>query len=95
MVSQPILEKISDAAGNYRLGLAAAGSEALVGITEVLITEMVHWTETEIIDFQSLLEKLLQAQEQKNILYIADILEYQILPNISGLNILNEKGDQG
>lgn len=64
----------------FRLGMEAAGSEALIVGIELLTVRISSWNETDLQELNPWLERLFDAQRQKNFLYAADLLEYQILP---------------
>lgn len=94
MTTNSISQSLRIVVDGFRLGMEAAGSDVLIGVTEQLASEISSWPEREIQALNPWLEKLFTAQAQKNFLYVADILEYQVLPLFAGQN-KTEKGDQG
>ena len=80
MIGGTISQTLRMAAVAFRLGREAVGSEALARASELIGAMITDWSEQELQLLNQLLGKLFQAQSQKNFLFVADILEYQILP---------------
>lgn len=94
MIGVTISQTLKMAAEAFRLGMEAAGSEALARATELLEAKISGWSEQELRSLNLLLEELFEAQSSKNFLFAADILEYQVLP-IFAVPTKGEEGDQG
>jgi len=68
-------------AGRYlRLGMEALGSVELVNSIDLLIVKLPELQPSVTAEIQQLLARTLAAQERKDYLYVADLLEYEIAP---------------
>ncbi len=94
MIGVKIPQTLRMAADSFRLGMEAAGSEALADATGLIGTKISGWPEQDLQALNGWLELLFTAQSCKNYLYAADILEFQVLPLFSVPDSL-VKGDQG
>jgi len=65
-----------------RLGMEALGSVELVNSIDLLIAKLPELQPSLASDIQVLLSLALSAQERKDYLYVADLLEYEIAPRL-------------
>lgn len=83
MAEGSLVNSLRLAIESFRLGMEAAGSEALITGTELLAEKISGWSETDLQGLNQWLGNIFEAQKKKNFLYVADLLEYQILPIIT------------
>lgn len=70
-------------AGSYlRLGMEALGSVELVSSIDLLIGKLPELQVSVAGEIQLLLAQALAAQERKDYLYVADLLEYEVAPRL-------------
>lgn len=80
MAENSLTKTLRTAIDAFRLGMEAAGSEAMIVATEMLTVRISGWPAVDLQELNPCLEKLFAAQSERNFLYAADLLEYQILP---------------
>lgn len=94
MAEGSLVDTLRLAIDSFRLGMEAAGSEALIAGTGLLVERISGWSQTELQELNPWLERIFEGQRQKNYLYVSDLLEYQVLPLITAKTII-EKGFKG
>ena len=79
-----MMNALQQAARQSRLGMEGAGSAALVEFIDQVLKSMANPTTAPLgREALPLLKAIIAGQQRGDFLYIADILEYEILPRIS------------
>ncbi len=77
---------------NLRLGMEAQGCEELVSCIDQLVGRLVAFPAEQTILMQQVFGEILIAQERKDYLLVADLLEYEIAPLLQHLECRAENG---
>lgn len=67
---------------HFRLGMYGAGSEGLVTLIDRLLNEIQNsgMAPLQLNELSTLLSEVLAAQERRDLLYLADLLQYRLTP---------------
>lgn len=77
-------EILKEAARQLRLGMEAAGSAALVTLIDELLKVMAAPSKSPLSPKDlPILKELIAGQQRGDFLYVADLLEYEMLPKLS------------
>ena len=78
------LSMLQQVAIHFRLGMHGAGSEGLVALIDRLLGEVQNagMTPLQLNELSALLGEILAAQERRDLLYLADLLQYRLAPLI-------------
>lgn len=81
---------LTDIADSLRLGLEAEANEQLAQQYEILARNLAVIPSHEQAGFTTLLQTILAAQARQDVIGLADLLEYELLPQLRILQILAE-----
>jgi len=85
MEPSDLRNRLNESIRFFRLGMEAHGSDRLRRVIDLLLVELPKLSETEYRDIQICLSQVLAAQERRDFLLVADLLEFQIAPLFSTL----------
>jgi len=71
---------IKSVVGAFRFGMEAQGGEGLIAIIDSLPSLIVERKELALEMLNALLTEILSSQSRKDFLFLADLLEYELLP---------------
>ncbi len=71
---------IKSVVGAFRLGMEAQGGEGLIAIIDSLPSLIAERKELALEMLNELLTEILSSQSRKDFLFLADLLEYELLP---------------
>lgn len=80
MTSEEFLQIALSTVESYRRGMEAQGSESLVALIDVLSALLQSFGSIDSGAFSQVLTAMFAAQERKDCLYLADLLQYEMLP---------------
>ena len=75
----------------FRLGMEAHGSTRLKLAIDLLIVQLPKLSEIECRNIQIQLGHVLSAQERRDFLWVADLLEYQVIPILTSYPMNDER----
>lgn len=65
---------------SFRLGMEGQGSQALVELIDSLSQSLIGLRQEDMAPLNTVLVQALEAQQRKDYLYVADVLEYRLKP---------------
>lgn len=80
MSSEEFLQIAQKAVESYRCGMEAQGSECLVALIDVLSAMLQKSESPDSGALSQVLAAMFAAQERKDYLYLADLLQYEMVP---------------
>jgi len=81
---------LTDIANALRLGLEAEANEHLAQQYEILARKLADIPSREQAGFTTLLQRILAAQSRQDVIGLADLLEYELLPQLQTLQLQAE-----
>jgi len=85
-------DRLAESSRFFRLGMEALGSARLRRAIDLLIVELPKLSADQCREAQIQLSHVLAAQERRDFLLVADLLEYQIAPLLSSSQKSGEEG---
>lgn len=80
MENNKLVRLLQSTAESFRLGMEGAGSQALVELIDGLSLNLIGLRQEDIAALNTILVRALEAQQRKDFLYVADMLEYRLKP---------------
>lgn len=80
MENNKLVRLLQSTAESFRLGMEGQGSQALVELIDGLSLNLIGLRQEDIAALNTILVRALEAQQRKDFLYVADMLEYRLKP---------------
>lgn len=83
MASESLLAKLTECCRLFRVGREAEANSQLAALIEPLLQALPQLAERQRAHFEVVMPLLLDAQQRRDLLYLADLLQYEIGPLVS------------